>query len=77
MIDKNKKEIVGYGALGWPLIMSTRYKGETCLLCPRCESTDIQLGCTPGYDGRMFSPGTKDYILCLNCGMKHSELSKL
>jgi len=67
------------GAHGWPLVPSTRFKGETALACPKCGSTNVTLdtargasGTAPGGRWRMGDPGSREYARCESC--KHSSL---
>jgi hypothetical protein len=68
-----------HGAFGWLLVPNTsehRFPNEHSLACPKCKSTQIELGCHGGCDGRMGSPGTTNYIKCLACGNYASELAQ-
>lgn len=70
------KSASAIGAFGWPLVNSAYFPGEKTLACPQCGSTDIVMGCHPGHDRRMGSPGTKDYVLCVKCRKYATESTK-
>lgn len=62
------------GALGWPLVPSKIYPGETTLACPKCGSTNITLsgvapfrGTGPGGRRRMGDQGWRDVNRCNAC----------
>lgn len=67
------------GAHGWPLTDSPYFKGEQCLCCPKCKSTNVTLstargacGTAPGGRWRMGDPGSREYAKCEACG--HNSL---
>jgi hypothetical protein len=63
------------GVLGWPLVPSRAYPGESTVACPACGSRDIDLTVLPGAGGtgpggrwRMGDNGGKDLNRCRACG---------
>jgi hypothetical protein len=63
------------GAIGWPLVASPTYPGETTLACPACGSVRVELTTRPGGHGtgpggrwRMGDPGGAALNRCAACG---------
>lgn len=68
------------GALGWPLVPSRTYPGESTLACPDCGSRDVALTVLPGARGtgpggrwRMSDGGGKDLNECNACGYRATD----
>jgi predicted nucleic-acid-binding Zn-ribbon protein len=71
MIQRLKEAGNPNGAGGWPLVPSKRFAGEQTLACPKCGSTNVNMGVHYGPGGRLGSPGASGYNKCLDC--KYTE----
>lgn len=68
------------GAQGCPLVPSEQFPGELTLACDSCGSTALTgtveypgRGSGPGGRGRLGDAGSRDVMICRECGRRHYD----